>query len=112
MKIAVPVAEGRLCMHFGHCEQFAIFNIDKESKSIAGLETLIPPPHEPGLLPKWLSDKGINCVIAGGMGARAVTLFRERGVDVITGAPTGNPAEVVNQFLSGSLVTAANTCDH
>lgn len=112
MKIAVPVANGRLCMHFGHCEQFVIFNIDREKKSIASHEALTPPPHEPGVLPKWLSDQGVNFVIAGGIGARAVTLFKERGVDVVTGAPAGNPAEIVNQFLAGTLVTGSNTCDH
>ena len=112
MKIAVPMAEGRLCMHFGHCEQFAVFDVDKETRMITGRDSLTPPPHEPGLLPRWLHEKGINCVIAGGMGARAVTLFKERGVDVITGAPAGEPAEVVKQFLSGVLVTGANACDH
>jgi len=112
MKIAVPVAEGRLCMHFGHCEQFAIFDVDKEKKSITGEVSVTPPPHEPGLLPRWLSEKGVNFVIAGGMGARAVTLFKERGVNVITGAPAGSPKSVVEHFLNGTLVTGANTCDH
>ncbi len=112
MKIAVPMADGKLCMHFGHCEQFAIFDVDKETKSIKGRDSLTPPPHEPGLLPKWLSERGISFVIAGGMGARAVTLFKERGVDVITGAPSGDPEGVVKQFLAGSLVTGTNTCDH
>lgn len=112
MKIAVPMAEGRLCMHFGHCEQFAIFDVDKETKVVTSGDSLTPPPHEPGLLPRWLHERGIDCVIAGGMGARAVTLFKERGVDVITGAPAGDPAEVVKQFLAGVLVTGANACDH
>lgn len=112
MKIAVPVANGKLCMHFGHCEQFFIFDVDKNTKSITGQEALTPPPHEPGVLPKWLSDKGVSFVIAGGMGARAVTLFKERGVDVVTGAPAGEPSELVNLFLAGTLATGANACDH
>jgi len=32
--IAIPVAGGRLCMHFGHCEQFALLDVDMESKEI------------------------------------------------------------------------------
>jgi predicted Fe-Mo cluster-binding NifX family protein len=112
MKIAVPAVNGKLCMHFGHCEQFVVFDIDKEKKSITSQESLTPPPHEPGLLPKWLSERGINFVIAGGMGARAVTLFKERGVDIVTGAPAGDPADIVKQFLTGTLVTGSNTCDH
>ncbi len=112
MKIAIPVTEGKLCMHFGHCEQFAIFDVDKENKSIKDEVSVTPPPHEPGLLPKWLSEKGVNLVIAGGMGARAVNLFKERGVNVITGAPAGNPKGTVESYLNGLLITGANTCDH
>lgn len=112
MKIAVPVAEGRLCMHFGHCEQFMIFDVDTTEKVIKGHEAVTPPPHEPGLLPRWLSERGVNFIIAGGMGARAVGLFKERGVGVVTGAPAGNPQGVVEQYLDGTLVTGANTCDH
>jgi len=112
MKIAIPVAGGKLCMHFGHCEQFVVFNIDQANKKIEGQEALTPPAHEPGVLPKWLSERGVNMVIAGGMGSRAVGLFQERNVDVITGAPAGSPESVVESFLNGTLITGTNTCDH
>ncbi|HOK02001.1 MAG TPA: NifB/NifX family molybdenum-iron cluster-binding protein [Spirochaetota bacterium] len=112
MKIAVPVADNRLCMHFGHCEQFILFDVDRENKKILSQSSITPPPHEPGLLPRWLSEKGVSCVLAGGMGARAISLFKEKGVEVITGAPALEPSDVVNKFLDGSLVTGANTCDH
>ncbi|NMB51362.1 MAG: ATPase, partial [Bacteroidales bacterium] len=79
-KIAIPLEEGILCSHFGHCQQFAI--IDAEGKEIT-FETLVtPPPHEPGLLPGWLAEKGVTDVIAGGMGQRAINLFNERKINV------------------------------
>lgn len=112
MKIAVPVANNRICMHFGHCEQFMLFEVDKEQKKILAQASITPPPHEPGLLPRWLCEKGVNCVLAGGMGARAISLFKERGVEVITGSPALEPEEVVNKFLQGTLETGANACDH
>ncbi len=112
MKIAVPVVNGNLCMHFGHCEQFMIFNVDQDNKKIEGNESVTPPAHEPGVLPKWLAEKGVNLVLAGGMGSRAVNLFNERGVNVITGAPAGSAQIAVEQFLNGTLVTGSNTCDH
>ncbi len=68
MKIAIPVADGRLCMHFGHCEQFAMVDVDPVEKKILSKTFLTPPPHEPGLLPRWLAEKGATCIIAGGMG--------------------------------------------
>lgn len=111
MKFAVPTYQGKLCAHFGHCEAFAL--IDAESNGTILNETYEnPPPHEPGLLPVWLSQKGVNCVIAGGMGSRAQQLFAEKGVMVVTGAEGEYPKEVVGQYLKGILKTGGNTCDH
>ena len=112
MKIAIPVTEGKLCLHFGHCEQFLLFDVEKSSKTITSTTSVTPPPHEPGVLPGWIAEKGVKLVIAGGMGARAVSLFKEQGVDVITGAPAGDPKTVVQTYLDGQLITGSNTCDH
>ena len=62
MKIALPTANGQLAMHFGHCEKFLIVEI--ENKEIVKQEELVPPPHEPGVLPKWLGDLKVNVIIA------------------------------------------------
>jgi ATP-binding protein involved in chromosome partitioning len=111
MKFAVPTHERKLCAHFGHCEAFALIDTDGDGKIVNELY-VNPPPHEPGLLPVWLSQQGVNCVIAGGMGSRAQQLFAENGIRVITGAMGESPKEVVEQYLKGSLQTGANTCDH
>jgi Mrp family chromosome partitioning ATPase/predicted Fe-Mo cluster-binding NifX family protein len=111
MKFAVPTYQRKLCTHFGHCEAFAL--IDADVNGIILNETYeTPPPHEPGLLPEWLSLKGVNCVIAGGMGSRAQQLFVQKGVKVVTGAEGEYPREVVEQYLKGTLQTGANACDH
>jgi ATP-binding protein involved in chromosome partitioning len=111
MKFAVPTHEGKLCAHFGHCEAFALIDADGAGKVVN--ETYVnPPPHEPGLLPEWLSQKGVTCVIAGGMGSRAQQLFAQKGIKVITGALGESPKEIVEHYLKGTLQTGANTCDH
>jgi predicted Fe-Mo cluster-binding NifX family protein len=110
MRFAVPLAEGVLTNHFGHCEQFAI--LDVKDAEVQRKELLTPPPHEPGLLPRWLGEMGVGLVIAGGMGQRAISLFQERGVKVVTGAPNLDPEELVKQYLQGTLTTGANVCDH
>ena len=112
MLIAVPVAQGQLCMHFGHCEQFALVRVDTANKTVLGTEMHTPPPHEPGVLPKWLADQQANLVIAGGMGSRAQSLFTQHGVKVITGAQPGAAEEVVGSYLAGTLQTGQNICDH
>jgi predicted Fe-Mo cluster-binding NifX family protein len=112
IKIAIPMAEGRLCMHFGHCEQFALVEADETSKTITGKKLLTPPPHEPGVLPRWLHEQGANVIIAGGMGQRAQSLFAANSIQVVVGAPAAAPEEIVAAFLGGNLEVGGNACDH
>jgi len=107
---AVPTAEGKLCSHFGHCDQFAL--IETESGEIKAKTMHTPPPHEPGVLPKWLHEMGAHIIIAGGMGSRAQQLFVENGIKVVTGATADTPESLVRQYLSDNLVTGGNVCDH
>ena len=112
MRIAIPVSDGKLCMHFGHCEQFALIDADEKTKKVTGMQMLTPPPHEPGVLPRWLHQQGANVIIAGGMGQRAQTLFTENGIKVVVGAPAETPEQLVTQYLAGTLASGANVCDH
>jgi predicted Fe-Mo cluster-binding NifX family protein len=112
MKVAVPVSQGVLSQHFGHCEVFALFSLDPDSKQILDSQTLTPPPHEPGVLPRWLCEKGVNLVLAGGIGPQAQNLFAEQGVKTIAGCPSLEPETVVQQYFSGTLSTSDNTCHH
>lgn len=112
MKIAMPVADGKLSMHFGHAAEFALIEVDMEKKEILGSELLAAPPHEPGRLPAWLHDNGANLIITGGMGRRAQALFQDSGIEVIVGASSEAPEKVVRAYLDGDLVTGSNICDH
>jgi predicted Fe-Mo cluster-binding NifX family protein len=79
MKIAVPVADGRLTQHFGHCAGFDAFDVADDGKSVTKKEYIAAPPHEPGLLPRFLGEKGVTHIVAGGMGSpRARPLLRTR----------------------------------
>ena len=110
MKFAIPLAQGVLCAHFGHSEQFAI--VETEDGQIKGKELHTPPPHEPGALPRWLGELGVDVVIAGGMGRRALGLFSEKGIQVTVGAPSSQPETLVEQYLKGTLIAGQNICDH
>ncbi len=109
-KVAIPVANDVLTSHFGHCEKFSI--VEVENGAIVRKEWVVPPPHEPGLLPRWLGQMQVSLVIAGGMGSRAQELFRAQNIQVITGAPCLKPEELIEQYVSRSLVTGPNACDH
>jgi ATP-binding protein involved in chromosome partitioning len=110
MRIAIPVSEGKLSLHFGHCEQFAIFEID--NGKIIGRNDETPPAHEPGVLPKWLGGIGVNVIIAGGMGQRAQQLFAQNDIKVVIGAQVGTPEELISAYLQNNLATGKNICDH
>jgi len=112
MKIAIPVANGKLCMHFGHCETFEIITVDPEKKTIVATESKTPPPHEPGVLPKWLGEQQVNVILAGGMGRRAQELFAAQGIQVVVGAPVESPEELVKSYLADALPCGENVCDH
>ena len=112
MKIALPVAQKMVCMHFGHCEEFALFEVNEESKNIINSEFLPSPPHQPGMLPKWLAEKGANIIIAGGMGMRAQNIFNQCGIEVVLGSPSGKPEDIVLEYINGTLETGDNVCDH
>ena len=112
MKIAIPVADGRLSLHFGHCEKFALFDVDENRNEIKAETYADAPPHQPGLLPKWLFDMGANCIISGGMGTRAIGFFKEYNIRVITGAPPDTPKKIVEDFLNNRLTIGENVCDH
>jgi len=110
MRFAIPLADGKLTAHFGHCQEFALVNV--EDQKILSTETLVPPPHEPGVLPQWLKEQGANVVIAGGMGQRAIDLFGQAGIQVLVGAPVETPEALVKSYLDQTLVSGANVCDH
>ncbi|MGB8993508.1 MAG: NifB/NifX family molybdenum-iron cluster-binding protein [Desulfobaccales bacterium] len=63
-------------------------------------------------MPRWLGDLGVNLIFAGGMGQRALSLFAEQGIKVITGSPSQEPETLVQWYLSGTLVSGPNVCDH
>ncbi len=112
MKIAIPTADGKLCMHFGHCKQFAIIDVDPAGKDILATSYVTPPPHEPGVLPAWLGEHGTDVIIAGGMGRRALELFSNNGIEVIIGAAEGSPEALALAYLAGSIEVGENVCDH
>jgi len=112
MRIAIPLVQGKLSLHFGHCEQFAIFDIDDNIKRVINRKDAAPPGHEPGVLPRWLHENNVSVIIAGGMGQRAQQLFTQNNIKVVIGASGQSPEELVSAYLENRLETGDNICDH
>lgn len=111
-KIAVPTVNGDLCLHFGHCEKFVVYEVDLENKKIISENFLTPPPHEPGVIPRFMKEQNVDIIIAGGMGVRAQELFVSYGIEVVVGAMNKDIKQIVDDFLNGKLETGDNACSH
>ncbi len=109
-KIAIPIDKGALSLHFGHCEAFAIVEVN--DGKVLNTFKVTPPEHVPGLYPKWIAGMGVNDVIAGGMGHKAIALFNQHQINVFLGAPAKSPEAIADEFLSGKLTLNANPCSH
>lgn len=107
MKIAVACNGKEIWPHFGHCENFTIY--ETKSGKIEG-ETSIPNPgHKPGFLPNFLANKGVEVIISGGMGGGAVEIFNKRNIEVIVGAE-GDARAAAEAYLRGELKSTGSVC--
>ncbi len=112
MRFAIPLVGGAVSPHFGHCEQFALIDVDAARKSIVRKQIVDSPGHQPGFLPTWLAEQGVSVVLTGGMGPRAQALFQQNRIDVVVGVVESDPERAVLNYLNGSLKIGDNICDH
>ena len=110
MKIAIPVANGKLNMHFGHCEGFDLLRLIQKQKLLEK-NHISSSTTRTGLTTALLNEQGVSD-ICGGMGARAQELFVENGIKVLVGAPCEESAKLAQDYLDGKLCPGTNVCDH
>jgi ATP-binding protein involved in chromosome partitioning len=112
MKIIIPTSDGLLNPHFGQSHEFVLLDLDPGGQKVRSTSTLTPPPHQPGVLPRWIADQQADVVITGGLGKRAQLLLEDAGVQVVTGAPSLAPEQVVALWQGGGFSGEENFCDH
>ncbi len=109
-KFAIPTVDGKSCAHFGHCQSFAVVEVDGSDMGV--MTFMDPPAHQPGTYPRFLADQGVGIIIAGGMGQMAQSLFQENNIEVHMGVGVEEPRLLVEQFLANELQTGDNLCNH
>lgn len=107
MRIALSTDGGAVSAHFGRCPAFTI--VDIEDGKVSHKEEISNPGHHPGFLPQFLHEKGVNCIIAGGMGQNAVNLFAEQKIETVVGI-SGTINEVINKIVNGTLEGGESLC--
>ena len=109
MKIAIATEGTSVAQHFGRCPSYTI--VEAEDGKVLKKEVVQNPGHEPGFLPKFLSEMGVNFILSGGMGPKAINLFNQNNVQPIVGV-SGDIENVITDFLRGELKTGESDCDH
>lgn len=107
MKIAISTDGEYVSAHFGRCPSFTL--VDIENGKLISKKVIDNPGHHPGYLPQFLSEKGVNCIVAGGMGMRAKELFKDANIDIILGVE-GKIDNTIDKIISDTLEKGKSLC--
>jgi predicted Fe-Mo cluster-binding NifX family protein len=112
VKIAIPTDNGQVSAHFGHCEEFTVYDVDESQKKVIAKEIIANPGHQPGFLPGYLAKQKVSAVLLPeAWDSKAKQLFDQNNIQTITGA-SGAVDEVIQEYLAGNIESKGNYCDH
>ena len=108
-RIAVTYENGEVFQHFGHTEEFKVYEV--EDGKIIKSEIIGSNGSGHGALAGLLGEHSVDVLICGGIGGGAQAALQERGIELCAGA-SGNTDEAVEAYLRGELVNTGANCDH
>ena len=110
MKIAVTYENGEIFQHFGHTEQFKVYDV--QNSAIVKAEVIDTNGSGHGALAGLLSELGVDILICGGIGGGAQTALAQAGIQLFGGV-SGNADDAVAACIAGTLSYDPNAkCDH
>lgn len=110
LKIAVPTVDGHVDDHFGHCDHYTVFEIDKDNNIVS--QTEVPAGQGCGCksnIASVLANMGVSVMLAGNMGEGAKNVLEAQHIRVIRGC-TGEIEMLVNAFLAGLVKDSGVGC--
>lgn len=107
MKVAISTDRNLVSAHFGRCPSYTIVELDKGK--VVKRDLVQNPGHQPGFIPEFLHEKGVGCIVAGGMGRRASELFVQMGIQTFLGV-SGRVEDVIAGILDGTLEGGDSLC--
>ena len=110
MRIAVTYEDGQIFQHFGHTEQFQIYEV--ENGTVKEAQTVSAAGSGHGALAGFLKQHGVEILICGGIGGGARTALSQAGIQLFGGV-SGSADQAVADFLAGTLSFQPDvTCRH
>lgn len=98
MKIAVTYENGQVFQHFGHCEQFKLYDVQDGQVVSSQVVSAIGSGH--GALAGFLQQHQVDTLICGGIGGGARTALAEAGIQLYPGV-SGDADSKVSDLLAG-----------
>ncbi len=110
MKIAVTYANGNIFQHFGHSEQFKLYEV--ENDTIVSEKVIGTNGSGHGALATLLSENSVDVLICGGIGGGAQMALAQAGIKLFGGV-SGSADDAVKAFINGTLGYNPNVrCSH
>lgn len=110
MRIAVTYKNGEIFQHFGHTEQFKVYDV--EDGKVVASEVVDTNGSGHGALAGVLSALHADILICGGIGGGAQAALHAAGIQLFGGV-SGAADTVVEEYLAGRLVYNPNVqCNH
>ncbi len=107
MRIAISTDGKYVSEHFGRCPSFTLVDID--NGKLINRTIIDNPGHSPGYIPEFLHEKGVSCIVCGGMGLRAKEIFEHLGIQSIMGIE-GSVEDIINTIKTGVLEGKDSIC--
>lgn len=89
--------------HFGRCPYYILVDVeDQEVKAVQAVDNPYYGQHSPGAVPGFIHSQGVDVMLTGGMGPRAIGFFEQYGIEAVTGA-SGTVRHALERYLGGEL---------
>lgn len=112
MRIAIPMNGDQFSGHFGQSSAFRIYEIADGHGITRHWDLAVPDQGGCSVIPGLLAQNGVGVVLAGGIGAGAVSKLRLHGIQAVAGVQAGQPERIVQDYLQGQLTHTDAVCDH
>ena len=110
MRIAVTYENGGIFQHFGHTEQFKLYDVEDGRVVRAAVADTNGSGH--GALAAFLQAYGVDVLICGGIGGGAVNALANAGIELYPGID-GSADMAVMQLIAGTLPRRTDVrCSH
>lgn len=107
MLIAISTDGEYVSPHFGRCQTYTL--VDIVDGNVKEKNVINNPGHSMGAIPQFLNEKAAKRIVCGGMGPRAMELFKQYNIEMQTGVE-GKIEDVIQSLAQGTLTGGASAC--